>query len=354
MAIGRADALKPHEARNQAKSILGKAYLGQDPAAVAAKSHTFGSFIDEEYTPWAKAHIRTHSGTLRRLNTSFAAFRELRLSEITPLLVDRWRTERLGKGAKPSTVNRDLDDLKSSVGKAKEWGFIGEHPLVGVKRSRIDDRAKVRFLSDMELTSLLRALDQREEDVRQRRDRFNEWRKSRGRPLLPDLRVITFADHLKPMVLISLHTGVRYGELANLTWGDVDFERPFLTVQGIKAKSLRTRHIPLNSIALTVFREWKAQCPDGRCLVFANRDGDPFDNVRTSWETVLRLAEITDFRWHDLRHSFASHLVMKGVDISTVRDLLGHADYQMTLRYAHLAPEHKAAAVAKLVDKVLI
>ncbi len=71
--------------------------------------------------------------------------------------------------------------------------------------------------------------------------------------------------------------------------------------------------------------------------------------MRSSWEEVLKAAKIIKFRWHDMRHTFASLLVMKGVDLNTVRELLGHSDYQMTLRYAHLAPEHKAAAVAKLV-----
>lgn len=352
ISLGRADVITPQDAREQAKGILGDAFKGKDPGAAAAKQtkeHTFGTFVDEEYANWAKANVRTHKGTLRRLNQSFADFRKLKLSEITPLLVERWRSDRLKAGTKPSTVNRDLDDLKSSLGKAQQWGFIEVHPIEKVRRTRVDDRATVRFLTEDEQKRLYESLDAREERVRAARDRANAWRAERDYPLMPDLRTVPYADHLKPMVLLSLHTGMRYGELANLTWDDLHLDRAILTVHGFKAKSQKTRHIPLNSAALSLLENWQKQRTGDSLLVFPSRDGGPFDNVRSSWEEVLKAAKITKFRWHDMRHTFASLLVMRGVDLNTVRELLGHSDYQMTLRYAHLAPEHKAAAVAKLV-----
>jgi integrase len=122
-----------------------------------------------------------------------------------------------------------------------------------------------------------------------------------------------------------------------------------LTVRGQSAKSGRTRHVPLNAEALAALQGWRAQCSAPEGLIFPGRNGARLDNIRKAWLAVLADAEIKGFRWHDLRHHFASRLVMLGIDLNTVRELLGHASYQMTLRYAHLAPEHKAAAVAKLL-----
>ena len=89
----------------------------------------------------------------------------------------------------------------------------------------------------------------------------------------------------------------------------------------------------------------------GKGLVFANPDGSRIGSVKTAWLKVLDDAEIPSFRWHDLRHTFASKLVQRSVDLAVVRDLLGHGDFKLTLRYAHLEPKQKADAVARLVTE---
>ena len=94
--------------------------------------------------------------------------------------------------------------------------------------------------------------------------------------------------------------------------------------------------------------DWRATTGAKSGYVFPAEDGGRLDNINKSWKSLVEDAGIDEFRFHDLRHTFASWLVMRGVDLNTVRDLLGHADLKMTLRYAHLAPEHKAAAVAAL------
>ncbi len=96
--------------------------------------------------------------------------------------------------------------------------------------------------------------------------------------------------------------------------------------------------------------EWETRQESTGGLVFPSRDGEPFNDTKKSWATVLSDAGIPNFTWHDLRHHFASKLVMAGVDLNTVRELLGHADINTTLRYAHLAPKHKADAIEKIVE----
>ena len=130
----------------------------------------------------------------------------------------------------------------------------------------------------------------------------------------------------------------------------VTFKQATLTITGYKAKNGKTRYVPLNSASMSILQTWYQQAEDKAGLVFPSQTKKPFNNVRKSWQKVVMQAGISHFRWHDLRHHFASKLVMVGIDLNTVRELLGHSDIKMTLRYAHLAPEHKAKAVEKLVS----
>ena len=145
-----------------------------------------------------------------------------------------------------------------------------------------------------------------------------------------------------------MNTGLRRGELFNLRWCDVDFDHRNLTVAGSYSKTGKTRHIPLNDEAFEVLQQWGSQTGQKPELVFAGKSGSRLTDIKKSWSKLLQDAGIENFRWHDLRHHFASKLVMASVDLNTVRELLGHSSLDMTLRYAHLAPEHKAAAVAVL------
>jgi integrase len=218
-----------------------------------------------------------------------------------------------------------------------------------LKLFKTDSKAKVRYLDKDKEKNLKESLNSRDDELKKKRVSGNQWRKERGYDCFPDLYQFVFADYLSPMVLIALNTGLRRGELFSLSWDDIDFSRANLTVKGDTAKSGKTRHVPLNAIALQALKDWR-QINNIDGLVFPNiKTGSAFSHVKKSWAGLLEKAEIKKFRWHDMRHHFASKLVMAGVDLNTVRELLGHVDIKMTLRYTHLAPEHKANAVAKLV-----
>jgi integrase len=118
-----------------------------------------------------------------------------------------------------------------------------------------------------------------------------------------------------------------------------------ITVEGANAKNRQTRHVPLNEEAVSVLRRWREQSGTG-ARIFNMATG-----FRTAWGKLLKRAQISQFRWHDLRHHFASRLVQRGVPLNAVRDLLGHSSIGMSLRYAHLAPDQRREAVAKLNEK---
>lgn len=349
--IGRADILQPDVARTKARKILVEYHDGIDPKAHDRKRVTTSLkvFIEEVYEPWTLAYLKHGKLACDRVRRNFAKQLRKPLAEISAQEIERWRGKRIEAGRKKTTVNRDVNGLKAILSRATEWKYLEENPLSSVKTMKVDSLSKPRYLSNDELDALMIALDEREARIRAERTSANAWRAERGRALLPDLERVAFADHLKPMVVVSLGTGMRRGELFSLTWEFVDTIQNNITVDGNYAKSGKSRHIPMNSEVLQALTNWKKQTSAISGLVFRSTNGDKFDNVNSSWARVLRDAKIEKFRWHDMRHTFASRLVMANVDLTTIRDFLGHADYEMTLRYAHLAPSHKAAAVERLV-----
>ena len=355
--IGRHGAITPAQARDIAKRRLGEVANGKDVQAEkqqarrqqeAVKYQTLGSFLEQKYGPWVVEHRKTGAATLARLKACFADQIDKPLESINAWVIEKWRAAELKRGKRPATINRDLVALKAVLSKAVDWNVIDAHPLAKLKPLKVDNKGKVRYLLPDEEKRLRRALLDRETRIRTERASGNQWRAQRGYEPLPNLTQQPFVDHLQPIVLLALNTGLRRGELFNLHWEDVSLNSHTLTVRGDGAKSGETRHIPMNDEALDILTRWQAQ-RYSRQYVFPAEDGGRLDNIKKSFGNLLRLAEIENFRFHDLRHTFASKLVMAGVDLNTVRDLLGHQSLEMTLRYAHLAPEHKAAAVALLI-----
>ena len=216
------------------------------------------------------------------------------------------------KKRSPATVNRYVAALSACCGYGIELGILSVNPCSGIK-SLTEPRGRTRFLSDEERESLLEIC----------------------RSSSPQLYLA---------VLLSLTTGARQSEIWKLTWNNVDLRDGFLTFEQTKNGDIRV--VPVIGEALDFLREYNSQHRIvGRDELFPGRFKGESLNLRKQWESVLRKAEIENFRWHDLRHSCASYLVRQGVDIRLIAELLGHKSLQMSFRYSHLDKEHLKAAI---------
>ncbi|MDQ7779427.1 MAG: tyrosine-type recombinase/integrase [Planctomycetota bacterium] len=266
------------------------------------------SEVAAEYMKYARANKRSWARDELSLKHLTKSFGDRALTQISVKDVEEYKAMRR-ESRKPATTNRELACLKHLFTKAIIWGYARENPVKKVKLFR-ENNQRVRFLEPNERARLLAFC----------------------------------SKQLKPLLCVALNTGLRMGELLALTWADVDLARRSIHVKD--SKSGEGRHVPLNAEALSALQSEPRHidCPS----VFFNRDGHPYRSARTAFETACKRAGITDFRPHDCRHDFASRLAMSGVDLNTIRELLGHRSIGMTARYAHLSPQFKQAAVDRL------
>lgn len=348
-ALGRVGILTLDQARQEATQYLYEARKHGEPLAVTQNRKgtalpSLREFIDDTYMPWFKTHHKGYEKTLHTLVNNFDAIMAQRIDAITGRDLEQIRTSWMRAGNKPSTVNRKMGSISGVFSRAVEWEYLTVHPMAKLKQLKVDSIGVVRYLDEDETKRLRAAMDARQDEMRSERESANKWRAERNKMQMPSLLDLKFTDHLKPMVLVSLKTGLRRGELFDLKWSSVNFNTKIITVAGDTTKTSETRHIPMNGEVFTVLEEWKKQSREA-LYVFPNQEGGRFEDVKSAWLKLLERAEVTGFRWHDMRHDFASRLVMAKESLNTVRELLGHSDITMTLRYAHLAPGTKAAAV---------
>ncbi|HHF2887837.1 site-specific integrase [Vibrio diabolicus] len=334
--IGSADSLTPTQARDLVKEKAGLVASGVDvqesrheaKKIEMRKSLTLGRFLSDHYKDYLIAlNPKRAKQSYMCIANSFEHLMDRPLTEIKAWDIQQWITERRKLGRAPATIEYCVNRLRAAFNRAVEWEFIDSHNLSSVKLIK-QDNTRIRYLSKEEENSLLEGIQARNQSVRK-----SDKTKAQ----------LKFVDFFEPLVITAMNTGMRKGELLTLKWEHVSFPNRYLTIRSENAKSKKTRTIPLNDTVLKLFESWRAQNPDADYVFVANNQ--PVEFFQYPWQSLLKEADIDNFRFHDLRHHFASKLVMAGVDLNIVRELLGHADLKMTLRYAHLAPEHKAAAV---------
>ncbi|MBS3953673.1 MAG: site-specific integrase [Methylomicrobium sp.] len=223
------------------------------------------------------------------------------LDEITVETVKTIKQAKLDSGVKSGTVNRVMALLRAILNKAeREWLWLDKAPYIKMMPNKTK---RIRWLTHAEAAKLLKELP----------------------------------DHLSAMMRFSLATGLRESNVVNLQWSQLDMQRRCAWIHADEAKGKKSIAIPLNADALQVIRE---QIGKHSLSVFTYK-GEPVTRANNhAWRKALKRAGIESFRWHDLRHTWASWHVQNGTPLNILKELGGWSDIQMVLKYAHLSADH--------------
>jgi site-specific recombinase XerD len=281
------------------------------PERLRRREALVGDTIDD-YLTTIKDRLHSYRDRLRYASLWKSALAGKTLRQVVPGDVERYIGKRVAE-VSPATVNRELAFLKRVFQVAIGDGYADINPVRAVKMFK-ENNKRVRFLSETEEERLHAQLSQ------------SDW----------------------SLVEFALQTGLRQAEQFHLRWENIDF--PSRTVTVTRSKSGELRRVRMNDTVTRLLRDLAAYARGPWVFPSRTRETsrDSQNFLHRSFLPALKRAGIENFRWHDLRHTFASRLVMAGVDLRTVQELMGHHSIEMTLRYAHLSPEHQLDAVRRL------
>ncbi len=301
--------------------------LGEEVVPIQKKRKetlTYSQFMREHYLPWSK-----HNKMPSTYETEWFYFKKWlepylgskTLKDIAPLDLERLKKAMKKADKAPKTIESALGIVRASFNRAKEWGlFEGENPVCKVKIPRRDNR-RLRFLSPEEAEALLAECRKRSEQVYE-------------------------------IALLALHCGLRFREIAGLTWQDIDLVRGQIYIRDPKNNTTRVAY--MTEAVKKMFAGKNPGEPSE--LVFKNHKGERIERISKSFDRAIKALGLNDgikdprmkICFHSLRHTFGSWLVMQGVPIFTVKELMGHKDLSMTMRYAHLAAEVQREAIQEI------
>jgi integrase len=241
----------------------------------------------------------------------------LPVRHLTEERIAQYEAGRIGE-VSPYTVCNELSILRHALHLAKKWGYLDREPAIEFPKK---PEGRKRYLTEEELGRLLQACAT-----------------SRNTSLLA-------------IVVLAVNTGMRKREILTMTWEHVDLTSDYginARVELHQTKNGKPRGVPLNRVCVDVLTELEPNPEQRVGPLFKGRDGMAKTQMRTAFETACKRAGILHCRFHDLRHTAASHFVMRGRSLQEVKEVLGHSDFRMTLRYAHLSPQHLRSAVEAL------
>jgi len=270
-----------------------------------------------EYLEWARINHKAYERDVMASKPLLAFFGGKPAHQISLWLVEKYKAHRRGKGRKPETINKELSILRRVFNLACEWKRIGTNPIKGMKLLPVPNYLP-RILKDSEFEALYRSAP----------------------------------SHFKPVLLCAYLTGMRRGELRLLKWEDVDLENGYIYVQ--ETKNNDSRAIPVCDVLLDTLKDLKRNSRSE--YVFTTPEGEPYASKtawRTAWHNTLKKAGIGKLRFHDLRHTFVSNLIVEEKeDYATVMALSGHKDITVLKRYSHTRESAKREAVSKLGRRI--
>lgn len=277
----------------------------------------FKRFLEYSSTNHAPNTCRRYKTIINNFNKFLADHLKVKqVSQLSAGIIEKFKITRRKQGAKANTLNIEIKGLKVVFNQGVKWELINQNPASGVENLKVRDAKQPRFLSEEECKLLL--------------DNCGEY--------------------LYPIFYTFLHTGMRHDELKNLEWSDIDFKsrKIFIRRKVNWAPKGKDRDLPMTKGLTAVLKKLKNKSIG--TFVFENSDGTKLK--RKLRRDLIRVAGRCGFvdvtKINSLRHTFASHLIMKGVDLPTVQRLLGHSDIKTTMIYSHLAPDHLVDAVNKL------
>jgi integrase len=312
------------QAKKHARAMLADAMRGEDPVEVRKAARRAPSVAD-----LAADYLERHAVPKKRPK-SVRDDRSMLDNIVLPKLgakkvvsVGRRDIEaiHIAMRDRPYQANRVLSLLSKLFNLAVEWGWRPDNPVKGIER--FDEQKRDRWLSDDELRRLCTALDEH-----------------------PNARAAN-------AVRLQLLTGARLGEVLASRKEDFDLGRGVWTKPSHQTKQKRTEHLPLSAQALALVASIiEASDPNSPLLFPGNKPGQPLREIKKFWSVVLRQAGIINYRRHDNRHTYASHLVSSGLSLEIVGRLLGHTTATTTKRYAHLADDPLRAATDRFGSKI--
>lgn len=270
-----------------------KRSVSRDENSIKFLEANFGGMLLSKITPW---HIEE--------------YKKKRLEGEIKLPPEPGSKKRKDWKVKPATINRELACLKHMFSLAIKWKMADENPVKEVQLFQ-EQQIEMRILTREEIERL----------------------------------VANTSPRLQPILLIALNTGMRKGEIIRLRWHDIDLDNRLFFLK--QTKSNKPRKIPISDYLAGVLSSI-GRSPE---FVFVNpKTSKPISDLQTGFKAACRRAGISDLRFHDLRHTAATYMVTGGIDLVTVKEILGHATIQMTMRYAHPTPENKRHAVEVLAN----